>query len=116
MWSLNKINPLIMEKNMNKRLKISALLCGVIIAVLLFSGCDILPNAGSDLNSELAFLFNSEETENNAGATTSGSVTNNVGIKSTYINENGELIIKYTNGKTENLGVVVGKDIIRHLL
>lgn len=95
---------------MNKRLKISALLCGVIIAVLLFSGCDILPNTESDLNSELAFLFNSEETENNAGATTSGSVTNNVGIKSTYINENGELIIKYTNGKTENLGVVVGKD------
>lgn len=32
------------------------------------------------------------------------------GIKSTEINDDGELIITYTNGETENLGVVVGKD------
>lgn len=32
------------------------------------------------------------------------------GIKSTEINSAGELIITYTNGETENLGVVVGED------
>ena len=33
-----------------------------------------------------------------------------VGIKRTKINDKGELIIYYTNGKSENLCVVVGKD------
>ena len=33
-----------------------------------------------------------------------------VGIKRTKINDKGELIIYYTNGKSENLGVVVGQD------
>ena len=32
------------------------------------------------------------------------------GIEKTYINSKGELIITYTNGDTDNLGVVVGKD------
>lgn len=33
-----------------------------------------------------------------------------VGIKKTRINDKGELIITYTNGKSENLGVVVGQN------
>ena len=33
-----------------------------------------------------------------------------VGIKRTRINDKGELIITYTNGKSENLGVVVGQN------
>lgn len=33
-----------------------------------------------------------------------------VSITKTEINEDGELIIRYSNGKTENVGVVVGKD------
>lgn len=33
-----------------------------------------------------------------------------VGIKDVEINQKGELIISYTNGESENLGVVVGKD------
>ncbi|MBO5261530.1 MAG: trypsin-like peptidase domain-containing protein [Clostridia bacterium] len=32
------------------------------------------------------------------------------GVRDTYINEDGELIITYTNGDKENLGVVVGQD------
>ena len=32
------------------------------------------------------------------------------GIKETYINSDGELVIVYTNGEKENLGVVAGKD------
>ena len=33
-----------------------------------------------------------------------------VSLSSAYINENGELILVYTNGQTQNLGVVVGSD------
>ena len=33
-----------------------------------------------------------------------------VGIKSAKINDKGELVITYTNGESENLGVVVGED------
>ena len=33
-----------------------------------------------------------------------------VGIQSAEINENGELILIYSNGTEQNLGVVVGKD------
>ena len=33
-----------------------------------------------------------------------------VGIESTYINSRGELVVKYTDGTIDNLGVVVGKD------
>lgn len=33
-----------------------------------------------------------------------------VGIKDVEINENGELVVNYTNGESENLGVVVGED------
>ena len=32
------------------------------------------------------------------------------GIQSTAINENGELVVTYTDGTSENLGVVVGSD------
>ena len=32
------------------------------------------------------------------------------GIQETYINESGELVIVYTNGEEDNLGLVVGKD------
>ncbi len=38
------------------------------------------------------------------------SPTETVSISKTEINEKGELIISYSNGKKENLGVVVGKD------
>lgn len=39
----------------------------------------------------------------------SGSGTDGIGVSSASINENGELILTYTNGTTQNVGKVVGE-------
>ena len=65
-------------------LKLSVLVISIIFCVSLFSACSI-----SD------FITLKEVPEY---------------ITNTYINENGELVVEYSDNSTQNLGVVVGKD------
>ena len=69
--------------------KIAIIFASFLASALLFSsvGCDKAENNGNIIVSEPS-----------------------INIKATEINEKGELIITYTDGSRENLGVVVGKD------
>ena len=57
-----------------------------------------------------ATLFSAVGCDNGAGSGEKDGSEPVVGIKMTEINEKGELVIIYTDGREENLGVVVGKD------
>ena len=74
---------------MKKRLLISSLIFTLIFVTLLFSSC--------------SFLLTGLPTDTDSG-------DNSQSITDAYINEKGELIITYSNGITESLGVVVGQD------
>ena len=94
-------------------------LASLLIIVVMLSSCSLsflanLPDfsLGSDSSSDT-----SSDTSSNTGTSNDSDYTfdentpiEGVSLASAYINEKGELILVYTNGKSQNLGVVVGKD------
>lgn len=96
-----------------KRILIS-LLC-LLVCILMLSSCDILfspifsSDSNSDSSSNTGTIGGGFDTSTNQGASTDTSIVG-VSLSSAYINDNGELILVYTNGTEQNLGVVVGKD------
>lgn len=97
-----------------KRILIS-LLC-LLICILMLSSCDILfsPIFSSDSNTDSSSSTDSIgggfDTSTNQGTSTDSTSITGVSLSSAYINDKGELILVYTNGTEQNLGVVVGKD------
>jgi len=102
----------------NKRILFSVV-CLVICMVML-SSCSLLfapssPTYGdnSNSNTNTGSGSTSSGSNTNAGSSNTNTVPDNlegVSLASAYINSKGELILVYTNGTEQNLGVVVGKD------
>ncbi len=97
----------------NKKILIS-LLC-LFMCLLMLSSCDLLfaPVFSTDSSSDSSSNSSSIGGGFNTSTNTDTSTNNNVEVVSisrAYINDNGELVLVYTNGTEQNLGVVVGKD------
>lgn len=95
-----------------KRILIS-LLC-LLICALMLSSCDILlsslsTDSSSDSSSDTGVGGGFNTSTSTDTSTNIGSLEG-VSLSSAYINDKGELILIYTNGTEQNLGVVVGKD------
>ena len=99
-----------------KKQKIILALASLLLIVIMLSSCSLsfltnLPdfnfgsNVGSDSNTDSS--ANKEEPDNDFDTSTP---IEGVSIASARINDKGELILTYTNGKSQNLGVVVGRD------
>ena len=99
-----------------KKILIS-LLC-LFICILMLGSCDLLfspifsSDSDSSSNTGVGGGFNDSSSSNTSTdtSTNNGTGLEGVSLSSAYINENGELILVYTNGTEQNLGVVVGKD------
>ena len=102
----------------NKKILIS-ILC-LFVCLLMLSSCDLLfapifsTDSSSDSSSNSSGVGGGFNTSTNTDTSTDTNNTNNnvevVSIANAYINDKGELVLVYTNGTEQNLGVVVGKD------
>ena len=102
-----------------KSKKILMALASLLIIVVMLSSCSLsfltnFPDLGLGTGSS---SNTGTDTGSNAGTSNDSDYTfdentpiEGVSLASAYINEKGELILVYTNGKSQNLGVVVGKD------
>ncbi len=87
-------------------------LASLLLIVVMLSSCSLsfltnLPdfNFGSDSNNDSSTDTNDPDNDLDTSIPIQG-----VSLASARINEKGELILTYTNGQSQNLGVVVGKD------
>lgn len=97
---------------MYKKLKISIIISALITASLTMTSCSVLPGAILGMYSSYNLLPVPGNFFASLGLN-SGDYQNtepNKSIESTYINENGELVVIYSDGNEENLGRVVGQN------
>ncbi len=92
----------------NKKIIIS-LLC-LFLCVLMLSSCDILFAPVFSSNSDSSSSTGTDTSSNQGSSTDTNINIEGVSLSSAYINDKGELVLVYTNGTEQNLGVVVGKD------
>lgn len=94
---------------MKKQRILFSLLC-LFTCIIMLSSCGLLfaPSFPSDSSSNSGFNTNTDTSTNNFIPDTD--TLEGVSLSSAYINSKGELILVYTNGNEQNLGVVVGKD------
>ena len=99
-----------------KKQKIFMALASLLLIVIMLSSCSLsfltnLPdlNFGSGVSSDTNTDTNTDSGDSDNDFDSSTPIEG-VSIASAHINDKGELILTYTNGKSQNLGVVVGKD------